>query len=334
MDERQAIFAAILAEPDEDLPRLIYADWLDEHDMPVRAEFIRVQVALAREPEYTPRFYELRFREREIIRTCYYPWRANLPHLDGITWGDYHRGFIGSIALSRWQDFEPFADQIWDTEPVTLLEVPRQSLPAMLESPQLDRVCGLKMEGLTYNETSQLLAQPLGRVSKLVLNHCEFSGTSGPFFCSENLAHLKHLTIQRPDNVRFVEPDYGDIENRIQPIMGTQRLKTASIMGRFGRDMSVEWMFQLPQLSELEQLTLNNFLLTDHNIAGLMNAPMTMTLRGLSLVTCNLSLPQIKMLVNAEKFPRLELLDLRNNPLNDRARKLLRRRFDDRVWVE
>ncbi len=39
--------AAILSSPEDDLPRLIYADWLDEGGDSARAEFIRVQVEIA-----------------------------------------------------------------------------------------------------------------------------------------------------------------------------------------------------------------------------------------------------------------------------------------------
>jgi uncharacterized protein (TIGR02996 family) len=35
------LLAAIAEAPDEDTPRLVYADWLDEHDQPERAEFSR-----------------------------------------------------------------------------------------------------------------------------------------------------------------------------------------------------------------------------------------------------------------------------------------------------
>jgi uncharacterized protein (TIGR02996 family) len=45
MTDEDALLAAILAHPDEDTPRLIYADWLDEHGHPERAEFIRLQCA-------------------------------------------------------------------------------------------------------------------------------------------------------------------------------------------------------------------------------------------------------------------------------------------------
>lgn len=42
MTDREAFIAAIVASPGDDLPRLAFADWLDEHDEPERAEFIRV----------------------------------------------------------------------------------------------------------------------------------------------------------------------------------------------------------------------------------------------------------------------------------------------------
>jgi uncharacterized protein (TIGR02996 family) len=46
MSDEDALLAAIAAHPEEDTTRLAYADWLDEHDQPIRAEFIRVQVAV------------------------------------------------------------------------------------------------------------------------------------------------------------------------------------------------------------------------------------------------------------------------------------------------
>ncbi len=48
-DER-ALWAAIRADPADDLPRLVYADWLEEHGRGERAEFIRVQFALVALP--------------------------------------------------------------------------------------------------------------------------------------------------------------------------------------------------------------------------------------------------------------------------------------------
>ena len=51
MSDRAALFAAILAQPDEDTPRLALADWFDEHGDTSdrrRAELIRAQCELSR----------------------------------------------------------------------------------------------------------------------------------------------------------------------------------------------------------------------------------------------------------------------------------------------
>lgn len=52
LTEAESLYAAILAHPDEDTPRMMLADELEESD-PERADFIRVQVALARNPQTT-----------------------------------------------------------------------------------------------------------------------------------------------------------------------------------------------------------------------------------------------------------------------------------------
>ncbi len=50
MATAEAFLEAIIGRPDDDGPRLAYADWLDERGDAARAEFIRVQIALARLP--------------------------------------------------------------------------------------------------------------------------------------------------------------------------------------------------------------------------------------------------------------------------------------------
>lgn len=48
MNDGEALHRACCMDPDDMAPRLIWADWLEEHGQPERAEFIRVQVELAR----------------------------------------------------------------------------------------------------------------------------------------------------------------------------------------------------------------------------------------------------------------------------------------------
>ena len=46
MSDELALLAAIRDAPDDDLPRLAHADWLEEHGQSPRAEFVRVQIEL------------------------------------------------------------------------------------------------------------------------------------------------------------------------------------------------------------------------------------------------------------------------------------------------
>jgi uncharacterized protein (TIGR02996 family) len=48
MTDEEALMATIREQPDSDAPRLVYADWLEEHGDPLHAEFIRVQCEIHR----------------------------------------------------------------------------------------------------------------------------------------------------------------------------------------------------------------------------------------------------------------------------------------------
>lgn len=52
MSDASALLAAIRARPGDDAPRLVYADWLDEHGKHERADWIRRLLAL---PRHEPR---------------------------------------------------------------------------------------------------------------------------------------------------------------------------------------------------------------------------------------------------------------------------------------
>ncbi|HUR53454.1 MAG TPA: TIGR02996 domain-containing protein, partial [Gemmataceae bacterium] len=86
MTDGDALLAAILAEPDEDTPRLMYADWLEEEGRRERAEFIRTQIALARTPErdvvpWNPRVVALRATEKRILALRFAEWIAAMREL-------------------------------------------------------------------------------------------------------------------------------------------------------------------------------------------------------------------------------------------------------------
>ena len=113
-DEQRALWSAIRAHSDDDTPRLVYADWLQEHGDEPRAEFIRVQCALAKLPYDRRRSRKerslLQTKEKELLAAHKANWTVSLSAaVDGV-WGEswrewaarlqFERGFLQWIYLS------------------------------------------------------------------------------------------------------------------------------------------------------------------------------------------------------------------------------------------
>jgi uncharacterized protein (TIGR02996 family) len=88
-----AFLADIIANADDDAPRLVYADWLDDHGQPERAAFIRVQCEFARDGL---RREELEARERTLLEQHEEEWLGPL-HSPLLHW-KFRRGFPVGFA--------------------------------------------------------------------------------------------------------------------------------------------------------------------------------------------------------------------------------------------
>jgi uncharacterized protein (TIGR02996 family) len=103
MSDEAALLAAILAHPDEDTPRLMYADWLDEHGQHDRAEFIRIQCDPNSDEAAEDRAMELEERSRGR-------WLVGLLQVPGVHW-EFRRGFPeyldadADLFLDRYEAF-------------------------------------------------------------------------------------------------------------------------------------------------------------------------------------------------------------------------------------
>jgi uncharacterized protein (TIGR02996 family) len=102
-----ALLAAVLAAPNDDLPRLAAADWWEEQGEVARAEFIRVQIQLTSIPRATqptdPYPKSLVRRERELLVLSVF-WAADLPCPGSIRNGAvWQRGFLEGATLTSEQ---------------------------------------------------------------------------------------------------------------------------------------------------------------------------------------------------------------------------------------
>jgi uncharacterized protein (TIGR02996 family) len=117
MSDSAALLAAIRTHPDEDAPRLVYADWLEEHDQPERAEFIRVECETARTDRDSPMYPQLLRRSGQLSARNAARWFGPLADDDVVDHIITQRGFIDCVVLPA-DGFAAHAEIIFAHAPV------------------------------------------------------------------------------------------------------------------------------------------------------------------------------------------------------------------------
>src|SRR4051794_38085416 len=132
----------ILADPDADGPRLVYADWLDEQGQSSRAEFIRVQCALAALPPDDPRVVALAARADVLLEQHRVAWSGPLAGL--ATRWDFRRGFPEVVRMEA-KAFLARGDELFAAVPARHVELldAASHLAALAQCPLLERLAGL-----------------------------------------------------------------------------------------------------------------------------------------------------------------------------------------------
>jgi uncharacterized protein (TIGR02996 family) len=105
MSTERAFEQAILASPEDDALRLVYADWLEEQG-DLRGEYLRVETALARTAPNDPGYRPLRGRVTELRERVDRAWGTTfgLPKITGIEdlvyyLREFHKGWSDSPGL-------------------------------------------------------------------------------------------------------------------------------------------------------------------------------------------------------------------------------------------
>jgi uncharacterized protein (TIGR02996 family) len=216
MTRADAFLQAVLDDPDADAPRLVFADWLDEHGDPDRAEFIRVQCTLDDPPPGAPRT-ALWARQGDLLARHGPEWAAPVNRVAG-AW-TFRRGFIEEAAA----DFESFlsgADDVFLQHPVQYLHLTwgrRPPIPVgfpfaarLADCPPVGRLKGLDLSHnrLGSDGVRALAVCPhLGRLTALNLSWNSIGDAGARALAGwELLPRLTHLDLRGnavgPDGVR------------------------------------------------------------------------------------------------------------------------------------
>jgi uncharacterized protein (TIGR02996 family) len=141
---REALLRAILEDPADDLPRLAYADWLEEAgaDLEMRiAELIRVQVELAglpgprtvASPGVSPRDRLMR-READLLNVVCPAGPGPAFHLPGVDTSILHRGFVEKVSLPL-EAFMKHAAGLFAHHPLQAVHVTDRALRVEIDPP-------------------------------------------------------------------------------------------------------------------------------------------------------------------------------------------------------
>jgi uncharacterized protein (TIGR02996 family) len=162
-----AFLAAIRAAPDDDAPRLIFADWLEERGDPDRAAFIRIECARAKTPR-GPAYDALRDRAADLLGRHHRAWFAPLesPVDDWL----FRRGCLEEVRLDV-RLFAAVANELFGWHPVQKLELRaaedfrgrwrEETLHACLACPHLVHLADLGLRGCRIGDQGvEILARP------------------------------------------------------------------------------------------------------------------------------------------------------------------------------
>lgn len=159
MSDEAGLLDAIVREPDDDLHRLVYADWLEEQGHDARAEFIRVQLERARPDTEESRLKALIRREKALLaqngRRWAKPFRPRLTRLG------YRRGFVERASADA-ELFLSGPDDLLTCAPILLLALrdARPHVRALIDCAPLSWLEGLSVQGLGEDALTELFASP------------------------------------------------------------------------------------------------------------------------------------------------------------------------------
>ena len=240
MGDERALQKAVVANPDEDAARLVYADWLDENrpdatpspaDGPsARAEYVRVQCRLAAGAFDARDYPELLEKERDLadwltthdpnpdpeLADLYYPLAATAGE-----WGAYRQGFLEVVEFGDYgEDARATVDALAATLEAALprttartlqLDDPTAEEVALLaRHPVIGRLRGLRLNGLGDREEDAAVAAVAASPRAAGLRRLYFDFPLDVSGCramarSRHLGNLESFVIDYPISARALK---------------------------------------------------------------------------------------------------------------------------------
>jgi uncharacterized protein (TIGR02996 family) len=330
VNEEPGLLAAVIENPDDDLPRLVYADWLDDNGQPERARFIRVQCEIAR----TGGTADLLKEEADLRQRHEAEWIAGLPRLPGLSWSDgeedepvvkVERGFVAQLCADNWGKLSRSGVKAFAAAPISCLRVKKLhsvSVESFAKWPLLARVQQLDLSGSGLDDEGLAAlagSARLPRLRELELDCCRITCLGvADLARAEWLGQLRMLGLGSNDirTSGCLCLAWGG------PLPNLEQFRLSC--NPLGDDAVVP----LVESGFLPPHAFLNFLwLTARTAAALARTAASARLRALILGWDDIDDTGAEALIESPYLANLTELDLRSNPLSRQACEALRRRF-------
>jgi uncharacterized protein (TIGR02996 family) len=342
--DEQSFLAAIHAAPDDDTPRLVFADWLDERgsaDDRARAALVRAQC----QAEYlAPGSKERKRLDREakaILKANADRWLKDLRAAKlGHTY-EFRRGFLDGITMTPTKFVERGADLFRLAPTVRTVKFPNAAneVTELAESPflaklvsvDLTQMCTCGWCGIDEELRDLFKSKHARGLRSLNVSRDRIDvDVAKALTRSANLANLTSLDLS--DNPLDSAGLAALAKSKHLGKLTTLVLSRISLPSTTAGLEALEAFAKSKHFTALTRLELGGNLITAPGVAALVAAPFFGQLTHLDLSTSRIAEAGARLLAGAEN-EHLKVLNLTGTPFGPRALKLLKAKFGTRVKV-
>jgi uncharacterized protein (TIGR02996 family) len=166
MNDQADFIRMICQHPDDDAPRLVFADWLDEQGDAERAEFIRLGVRVGSASLDPDEQWDAGVRYRKLEVTVVPRLLEQLPSVNGVAWhAIVDRGFIARIDVYRPDVLLIEWPTLFNASPIRYLrltDLSASTVSGLYDVPSLRQLKAIELRGasLTTRGLRQLFHLP------------------------------------------------------------------------------------------------------------------------------------------------------------------------------